>query len=273
MRNSDEVYLKLLEEEEKELRKQIAILESKMEFTNRIPIKLEGLKLRQQKIKNQIEEYTERGTFSDKKEEALYKLDAQAESIIAKQIPIEEKIAELEALKKAAETTVEEKYYLRKEIAQQKQKLYSLKGKNITINRKQRKIMISKFHKEQKREKLLSKQQGKINVFEDKLDRIAELQAMLSPEDSFIDRIKNGYYSLKGKHYERKLNRAEEVLEIMQQSDSNIALRGANIINIRKRAKEILRNRMNRGRETAETLAHGGQPLNDPGTGLSVVVR
>lgn len=273
MRNSDEVYLNLLEEKEKELRKQIAELEAKKEFTNRIPIKLEGLKIQQQGLKNQIEEYTRRGTFSEKKEEKLYKLDAQAESIIAKQIPIEQKIAELEELKKAAETTVEEKYYLRKEIAQQKQMLYSLKGKNIAINRKQRKIMISKFRKEQKREKLLSKQQGKINVFEDKLDRIEELQAMLSPEDSFIDRIKNGYYTLKGKYYERKLNRAEEVLEIMQQSDSNIALRGANIMNLGKRAKESLRNRMNRRRETAETLARGAQPQMDPGTGLSVVVR
>ena len=273
MRNSDEVYLKLLEEEEKKLRKRIAELEAKREFTNRIPIKLEGLKLQQQALKDKIEEYNERGIYSDKKEEKLYQLDAQAESIIEKQIPIERKIAELEALRQRAETTVEEKYNIRKEIAHQKQMLYSLKGKNIAINRKQRKIMISKFHKEQKREKLLGKQQGKVSVYEDRLDRIAELQEMLSPEDSFIDRIKNGYYNLKGKYYERKLNRAEEVLEIMQQSDSNIVVRGANVVNLGRRAVDTLRNRMHRSRETAETLANSAPTQNNPGTALSVVVR
>lgn len=273
MRNSDEVYLKLLEEEEKKLRKQIAELESKREFTNRIPIKLKGLKLQQQALKDKIEEYNERGIYSDKKEEKLYQLDAQAESIIEKQIPIERKIAELEALRQRAETTVEEKYNIRREIAHQKQMLYSLKGKNIAINRKQRKIMISKFHKEQKREKLLGKQQGKVSVYEDRLDRIAELQEMLSPEDSFIDRIKNGYYNLKGKYYERKLNRAEEVLEIMQQSDSNIVVRGANVVNLGRRAADTLRNRMHRPRETAETLANSVPTQNNPGTSLSVVVR
>ena len=187
--------------------------------------------------------------------------------------PIERKIAELEALRQRAETTVEEKYYIRKEIAHQKQMLYSLKGKNIAINRKQRKIMISKFHKEQKREKLLGKQQGKVSVYEDRLDRIAELQEMLSPEDSFIDRIKNGYYNLKGKYYERKLDRAEEVLEIMQQSDSNIVVRGANVVNLGRRAADTLRNRMHRSRETAETLANNAPTQNNPGTALSVVVR
>ena len=54
----------------------------------------------------------------------------------------------------------------------------------------------------------------------------------------------------------------------MQQSDSNIVVRGANVVNLGRRAADTLRNRMHRSRETAETLANSAPTQNNPGNSI-----
>jgi hypothetical protein len=116
--------------------------------------------------------------------------------------------------------------------------LKQLQKKDNTISGIQRAFMYPKYRKEMKKRQLLSNQEAKVSVSQANINDIEQMQAMLNPNNSFIDGIKDTIYEIKKSHYKRKMNRAAEILNVMQKCDSPILMRGAAPIVISKRLKD-----------------------------------
>lgn len=248
MNNSDRIYKEMINDSIKKINERIADLEKKNKGIRAIlgdfDEKIESLKVESNQLKNQLEELEQRIArrveVNEVGEILLDIYDEKSENNVAKQEEIRQNIERLEALKGNLQTS-RAKRKIAKKIEHQQNIIKRLQKKSVRIDKKQRVILFPKTRKEQKRNRLMSRQQGKVNVVTSKINDNNELQAMLNPESSIIDSMKSTIYDIKGAFYQRKLKHSKDVLETMQNSNTIIALRGANAITLSKKAANKFR--------------------------------
>lgn len=263
MNNSDRVYKELLQKSLSTLKRSIDILSRKNDgLTDRRPVKIEGLRLQYEQIEQELKNFEARKEFSERKEKMLEHLDEKAEKIVAKKESHEEKIQELENLRKKLKT-VRGTRKIDKKIEHQHKIIRRLQKKNARIDFRQKVIMLPKYYRIQKRDNLLNKQQGRVNLVSDKLLINERLQSQLDPEHSIIDRMKSAIYDIKGKYYERKLGRREEILKAMQEKNSIVGMLGARVTALPKSAIDKLRRRNKKEETIDQTRKQEPQPVQE----------
>lgn len=257
MNNSDKVYQELLKRSLLLINAQIKTLERKNHglraLAEQTSIEINSLKIQYQQLATELKNYEERERFSEAEESKLDKLDMKATENLGKQQEHIARLNELEAVKKKLQTTGAIRK-VNRQIEHQKELIQKLQKKSVKIDRNQRKIMLPKYKKMQKRNQLLSHQQAKVNWTAAKIKDNQELQSMLDPENSLKDLLASKIYDIKGQFYQKSLSHSQEVLETMKNQKSNIAIRGANVMTLSKKAMNKFRNQMASGRKESTEL-------------------
>lgn len=277
MNNSDRVYQEMIQKSMKSISAEINKLERQNRglraATDNMTVKIDGLKLQLQELNQELKNYEERITLSERKENKLDKTDAKVAEIIAKEESHVQKIRDLENMKKSLHTTRAVRK-VNKQIVKQQEIIKRLQKKNARIDLRQKVIMMPKYYRVKKRSQLLNKQQAKVNLAIANIHDVEMMKSMLDPENKIMDNLKSVIYDIKGAYYQKKLSHAQDVLETMQHSKSNIAIRGANAITLSKKAVNKLRKNNGLKKETAIDLVNAKEQENQTmTTALSTVVR
>lgn len=277
MNNSDRVYQEMIQKSMKSISAEINKLERQNRglraATDNMTVKIDGLKLQLQELNQELKNYEERITLSERKENKLDKTDAKVAEIIAKEESHVQKIRDLENMKKSLHTTRAVRK-VNKQIVKQQEIIKRLQKKNARIDLRQKVIMMPKYYRVKKRSQLLNKQQAKVNLATANIHDVEMMKSMLDPENKIMDNLKSVIYDIKGAYYQKKLNHAQDVLETMQHSKSNIAIRGANAITLSKKTVNKLRKNNGLKKETAIDLVNAKEQENQTmTTALSTVVR
>lgn len=277
MNNSDRVYQEMIEKSMRNISTEIKKLEQQNKglraVTDNLTIKIDGLKLQLQELNQELKNYEERITLSERKESKLDKTDAKVAEIIAKEESHVQKIRDLETMKKSLHTTRAERK-VNKQIAHKQEIIKKLQKKNARIDLRQKVIMMPKYYRVKKRAQLLNKQQAKVNLAMANIHDMEAMKKMLDPENKLMDNLKSVIYDIKGAYYQKKLSHSQDVLETMQYSKNNIAIRGANAITLSKKAINKLRKNNNLTKETAIDLVNAKKEESQTmTTALSTVVR
>lgn len=277
MNNSDRVYQEMIQKSMKSISAEINKLERQNRglraATDNMTVKIDGLKLQLQELNQELKNYEERITLSEHKENKLDKTDAKVAEIIAKEESHVQKIRDLENMKKSLHTTRAVRK-VNKQIVKQQEIIKRLQKKNARIDLRQKVIMMPKYYRVKKRSQLLNKQQAKVNLATANIHDVEMMKSMLDPENKIMDNLKSVIYDIKGAYYQKKLNHAQDVLETMQHSKSNIAIRGANAITLSKKTVNKLRKNNGLKKETAIDLVNAKEQENQTmTTALSTVVR
>lgn len=241
MNNSDIAYRKMLEDKIKKLQGQISDLEKKntgLRLTNDYTTEaIERKKLEVEKLQEELKDYTEKAELGAVGETFVEEFDSIVDMDNEKKQAAQDKISELQDLKSRL-TTARAQRKIDRKIRRQQKIIENLQKKDNFISGVQRVFMYPKYRKEMKKKQLLSNQEAKIAVAEANYHDAVEMQAMLDPDNSFVDRIKDSIYEWKKSRYLRKRERAAEILDKMQKCDSPIQMRGAVPVVITKRLKD-----------------------------------
>ena len=244
MNNSDKVYELLLKQSLDTIKNQIQNLKQKkkglIDLTDKTEIEIKGLELQYNEIENAIKNQQERITLSERKENKLNKLDEKSDKIAEKQEEHMEEIQKLQDVQKELKTA-RAKRKISKKIEKQQEIIQALQKKQARIDLRQKAIMLPKYARINKRERLIAKQQARVDLATAKAEDNQILQEMLDPENKITDSIKSIIYDIKGNFYRKSLSHSEAVLETMRNQNSNIAVRGANAITITKNIAQFLR--------------------------------
>lgn len=242
--NANSVYQSLLYKSLDTIQKQISSLESKNHglraLTDKTTVEIEGLKLQYSEIAQQLKQLEGHKQLSEKKESTLEKWDKKADYINGKEQNMEKSIADYKNLQQNLSTS-RAKRKVAKKIEHKRQLIRLLQTTSNLIDNRQKLVMLPQYLKDKKRMNLLTKQQAKINVTAAKIEDNKALQAMLDPTGNILDRVQSKIYDIKGTYYQKNFSHSKDVLATMQQSKSNIAIRGANAITLGKKTIAKLR--------------------------------
>lgn len=242
--NANSVYQSLLYKSLDTIKKQINSLESKNHglraLTDKTTVEIEGLKLQYNEITQQLKQMEPRKELSEKKEQTLEKWDKKSDYIHQKEQKTAQSIIDYENLQQQLGTR-RAKLKVAKKVEHKQQLIKLLQTTSNLIDKRQKLVMLPQYLKDKKRMNLLATQQAKINLTAAKIEDNKALQAMLDPTSSILDRVQAKIYDIKGTYYQKNLSHSLEVLNTMQQSKSNIAIRGANAITLGKKTIAKLR--------------------------------
>lgn len=263
MNNSDKVYQALLKQSLDTIAKQIQQLSQKkkglIDLASKTETEIEGLKLQYNEIVTTLKSYQERIALSERKEKKLDKLDEKSDKIMKQQEEHEKQIEKLKEVKENLQTS-SAKRKINKKIEKQQEIIKNLQKKQVRIDLRQKAIILPKFTKKNKREKLIAQQQAKVNLTAAKAQDNKELQKMLDPENKMTDGLKDIVYDIKGAFYKKSLEHSEAVLETMKNQTTNIAVRGANAITITKNIAQFLREKREKSQAKKMAQEQSTQP-------------
>ena len=226
---SDLEYKKILEERIQKINEKIKSLESKDSV--RAFNELEGLKVELEALKqmaNHPENRTELGFRAERK---LSNLDKKREIKDRKRAGYQEQIDILKA-KKSELVTNRAKKIIDKRIAHFQKKVDALKKADVSCGKKQRKILRPRYMFELRSQHLLSLAEGKVNAYETRIHENEELISILG--GGFRDSVRERIYDIKGHYYQKRKDRAEEILSEMRTRRPVVNMIGARITSLSK---------------------------------------
>ena len=243
MNSSDLAYKKILEDRMKNINESISKLRKSDEkvfaMHTQIESKIQGLQIEYNKIKKELDEYSEREKLGTTRENAISYFENKYEKKNQKQEEYQERLDELRELKKNVSGYHANKVLDRK-IKNLEEKIKDMKQKKVSIVKSQRRIMYPKYKKELKKQRRISLQEGKIQNYESKLKDNEYLRQTIN-EKSIFAPIANIVYDIKEAKYKRKINRYNEVLNKMQNSGKTSKVLGARVTTIKNKVAEKLR--------------------------------
>ena len=241
--SADEQYIEILNSRVKELQEKISKIQSKSKHGidpfNNNAIKIKGYEIEIKELETEIKNKTPRAKLSDGVEDILYDLDDKYNEKDKKQNEIEQQIADLKDMRDKLKTVRARKKVDRK-IEKLEAKVTVLKKKKVSYGKRQRAIMYPKYKKDMIKKSLLARAKGRVENYNDLIQDNAELKNMLR-DDSIIDAVKGVIYDIKGAYYQKKLARADEILQEMQSKNSIITMAGARVTSLSKRYADIIR--------------------------------
>ena len=257
MNNSTLMYRKMLADKLNSIQNKINVLNARNSriFDKYADIQIEGLRRQYEEVSNELKNLDERIALSDKAEAIMSKLDDKSSDVGLRISERAQAISELQAIKSQLSTRRGVRK-INRQIERQQNIIRLLQRKNVCIGAVQRAMMFPKYYKMQKRMQLLNLQHAKVNYMAGMAHDLKFLQSTLRPEEKLGDHVKAFIYDIQGRYYQRQMDHAIEVLDIMNEQSSNILMRGARCVTVSKKVTEKLRERMRQGRETAEDLVN-----------------
>ena len=242
MKNSDRIYLELLEERRKEIESNLEKIRNiKNDDSISRTSQINGYEIELKEIEEAINNYTERKALSEITEESLERIDRKYQKLSNKKESYLREIEELRELKEKL-LSIKAKRRVERKVEKLERLIKSSESKQITCSNRQRKKMLPKYKKEFLKNSLLARQKGRIKTYEDMLSDNEELKNMLN-RDKLLDNIKERIYDFKGHHYMKKIGREKEILEEMQSTNSIIRMSGARVRILNRKYIEKIRDR------------------------------
>lgn len=243
--SSEEAYKSLLENRIDEIKAKIARLEKleKYDLTGHTATQIIGFKIELKKIEEAAKNVRNRQVLDEESETKIAKIDQARVELDAKEESYNEEIERLKAQKEQVTGRLK-KRKIAKQIKDYERKISLLHVSKIEMRDKQKAIMYPKQKVEFKRQRLISKEEGKIVDLEEKISiNDTELQSMLD-SDSAINGIRANHYDSKGNRYRRKLERSQRILEAMQNAPTPAKMRAARRMVISQSRRNDLSNGM-----------------------------
>lgn len=243
--SSEEAYKSLLENRIDEIKAKIARLEKleKYDLTGHTATQIIGFKIELNKIEEAAKNVRNRQVLDEESEAKIAKIDQARVELDAKEESYNEEIERLKAQKEQVTGRLK-KRKIAKQIKDYERKISLLHVSKIEMRDKQKAIMYPKQKVEFKRQRLISKEEGKIVDLEEKISiNDTELQSMLD-SDSAINGIRANHYDSKGNRYRRKLERSQRILEAMQNAPTPAKMRAARRMVISQSRRNDLSNGM-----------------------------
>lgn len=243
--SSEEAYKSLLENRIDEIKAKIARLEKleKYDLTGHTATQIIGFKIELNKIEEAAKNVRNRQVLDEESETKIAKIDQARVELDAKEESYNEEIERLKAQKEQVTGRLK-KRKIAKQIKDYERKISLLHVSKIEMRDKQKAIMYPKQKVEFKRQRLISKEEGKIVDLEEKISiNDTELQSMLD-SDSVINGIRANHYDSKGNRYRRKLERSQRILEAMQNAPTPAKMRAARRMVISQSRRNDLSNGM-----------------------------
>lgn len=244
--NSDKVYEGILRKRAADIQKNIGKIERELNHTKlatrRAETELLGLKKELERVREEIELLEsiqdEDKYYSDHAVVEL--LDRLSEKRDAKKEDIQNDIDELRELRQEIESR-SIKRRIDKKIAKKQKKISDLQKKQIKIDKSQRSIIISKTRKNRMKDRMYSRQEGRVEYWENKINDTEALRSVLNPEESIKDTVLDTIYQFRNSLiYPIFLNRQQEILDVMHEKKVHVI--GANIMVMAKRTKNHIKN-------------------------------
>lgn len=244
MNSSDLAYKKILEERVKDIDSEIEKLrkrdDSLFALHSQIENRISGLQVEREKLNEEIKNFTSREGLSDRTEDRLSAINDRYEARNDKQQEIQKRIDELKAIK----STVQGKHankVLDRRIQRLEDKVNSLKSKKGHLVNIQRRIMYPKYRYMLKKQRKISLQEGKIANYQSMKNDVSALRSSLN-EQSIFSPIANKIYERREAKYQRKIEKANEMINKIQNREAHAHYSGARRINLRNRVANRLRN-------------------------------
>lgn len=261
MNNSEAVYREILQKSLNRITDEIILLETQnsklLNIVTNSDKRLEQLRLEQEQIRQEL-----KGRIDTKQSKvdgiATEFIDDRIKAISEKQEDYSKRITELESLKREVNSNIA-RAIINKRINHEKTKIRRLRGAKNLISDVQKAMMMPKHIVDRYRLGKYSKRQGDVNYYNNKVSLVEAKKNALNPEQSIIDKAKSAYYDRKGKHYAKKLSRANKLLEKLQKQGTKTHILGANAATMNKKNTDKLRNRLTEEKKKEQVKQ---QPLN-----------
>ena len=244
MNSSDLAYKKILEERVKDIDSKIEKLrkrdESLFALHTQIENRISGLQVERERLNEEIRNFTTREELSDRTEERLSSISSRYEERNNKQQEVQSRIDELKAMK----STVQGKHankVLDRRIQRLEDKVNKLKSKKGRLVNIQRRIMYPKYRYMLKKQRKVSLQEGKIANYQAKKNDVNALKNSLN-ERSIFTPIATKIYDRREAKYQRKIEKANEMINKIQNREAHAHVSGVRRINLRSRVANRLRN-------------------------------
>ena len=245
MSSSDEAYKQVLKNRIQEINIRInALNQKKYNAFNEenIEVSIRGLEKEKEYLNEKLNsyvDYNQRRRLDYVTEGYLEKVDELAHK---KDVKIEELQEAVDNLKKLKDKLIlrREKQKIDKKIAKKQEQIMKLQKRKITFNKIGYAIMYPKYRKDLAKINILSKQEEKVNFYNDKLHDINEKRNALG--NSVLDNIKEVGYGIQEWSLRRKSAHSIEVLKEMKSHESTILMRGAEVIHLNKKIVNKLKN-------------------------------
>ena len=236
--NSDMEYKKMIDERIAKLSAKIRELKVKeaRDFTGHNLNLIKGYEVELGKLQQISNAIGNRIELNSVAEAGLSILDSKREKNQETQDFYREQIKQLRAMREDL-VTARSKRKIDKKVFNLNKKIQKLQRTDCFCGKIQRSIMCPKFLYESKKSTILSKAEGKVHAYEDRIHdndiMNAELSAM--SKDNLITDIRERIYDIRGTYYQKRLDRSREIFEDMQKKDSIVAMRGARITSLPKK--------------------------------------
>ena len=248
MNSSDLAYKKILEDRINEINESISKLKKSDEkvfaLHTQIESKINGLLIEQEKLKKELDEYSKRDELSSGRENVISYYNNKYEEKNEKQNEYQKRIDELKDLKKGVSGRYANKV-IDKRIKRLEEKVDGLKKKKGKIINSQKRIMYPKYKYQLNKQKRMSYQEGKIKNYESMIKDTEALRNSLN-EKSVFSPLANKIYDRKEAKYQRKIDKANEVINKIQNKKGKAHLKGARRITIKNKIANKLRNMADR---------------------------
>lgn len=218
--------------------KQISELQKNVEETNdKIRLQFDILTKEQDKLIEQINEFKINNGLVVDENSKLGSINEKYDKNVDNINDIKKQINDLKATKESLKTSVGKKI-IQMRIEKKQEKLNILKEKQVTFDKRQKTILLKKQEKINKKNSLLSKQEVKINLINDKIADNEMLKSSFE-NDNLKDKISSKSYDVKGKLYQKQLDYQNTILSSMK--SSNVGFKGANVMIVKKKSTNIMR--------------------------------
>ena len=240
MHSKDQAYIQMLEDRKKAIQDNLTRLRGITGDTStRHSIQIKGYEIELTELQRAIDDYTSRRTLSDRVERSIERIEERYERNSERARNYQEEIRELQELKERLLTN-RAKHRVDRRIERIQNRLKTMENRMKRCTNRQRRMMIPRYRRDLQRTRILSRQQGRINAYEERIRDNEELKTMLN-RDRLIDNIRERIYDIRGHFYQRSLERAQGVMEEMQSTDCITRMRGARITYMRRELVDRLR--------------------------------
>lgn len=237
---SETNYVKVLNSRIKDLEAEIYQTKQSFEnaklFAGHLEDRIAGLEVQLQKEKEKLEKFnvTKDPNLNKLEEAVVDHYDEKIDNNNEKISELQEDIKGLEDLRGKLESNSEKKRIYKK-IENKRKRIQELKDKNVKFSTRQRTVLVAKEKVSSLKDSILSNQEGKVNVAQQKLNDVEAVRETLGREA--VDGIVDKAYAIKGMYYKIKLGYRTTVLETMKKANQ-IFIKGAKDVLIPKNITE-----------------------------------
>lgn len=243
MNSSDIAYKKMLEERIKSINESIEKLKKSDErvfaLHTQIESRINGLKIEQEKIQKELNEYVKRDELKEKNERVISYYDNKYDKRSEKQEEYQDRINELNNIKQNV-SSVHAKKVIDKKIKRLNEKVNDLKKKKGKIVNAQKRIMYPKYKYNLNKQRRLSMQEGKLKNYETLLNDNEIMKQSVNDKSIFAS-LEKRMYDRRSKKYTRKIEKTKEVIDVMKTKNTRVL--GAKTISMKRRVADKIKNR------------------------------